>query len=307
MKIYNESVNKVDAIVTHAIGGSYLDDWERYSLPTWLEYSKKHDLGLFVINEVVESDEKKLYWQKLLLGKHFKKYQYKNICYLDTDIVINPAAPNIFDKYDSEKIAIISQKKNLPFNLDETLRRLAFFRHNCYSKKYPLDSSLFMSTHDVYRYHNLDPQDDFACTGVFIFNVDNHSTLLENWFHEYDENVISIDGGGEEVFLNYKILSNKLEQWLDYKWQALWIYEMPWCHSHLYLENKREPKDIVPCIETSLFNNYFLHFAGAWEGSAWKMCDRLFEGINKKLFYEFDEYMKIKLKALPVGIIRGKK
>ena len=307
MKIYNESITSTNAIVTHAIGGTYLSDWERYSLPTWLEYTKRHDLGLFVIDEIIKNDNKKLYWQKLLIGNHFEETKYKNICYLDTDIIINPAAPNIFDGYDENKIAIISQKKNLPYDIDEILRRLAFFRHNYLSKEYPLDSSLFMSIEDVYLYHNLEPQNDIACTGVFVFNIEKHSQLMEEWFYDYDENVISIDGGGEEVFLNYKILSNQLEQWLNYKWQALWIYEMPWCHSHLYVNNRHTPDNILPCIETSLFNNYFLHFAGAWEGSSWKICDELFTGIEKNKYFDFKEYMKVKLKAEPVGIIRGKK
>lgn len=311
MRIYNEANESGNIIVTHAIGGTYLNDWERFSLPTWLIYCKKHNLGLYVIDEQIRDDSKSLYWQKFLIGNYFKKQfkSIKNLCYLDTDIIINPTAPNIFDIYDDKKIAIISQKKNLPFNLNEALRRIAFFRHHYLSNSYPLDSSLFMSTEDVYNHHNLQPQSDFACTGVFLFNIDNHADLMEDWFNLYDSEITStsIDGGGEEVYLNYHILSNNLEQLLDYKWQALWIYEMSWNHSHLYIDYTKNMESVLRCIETSLFNNYFLHFAGTWEGSAWKFCNRLFEGIALNKFIDFNEYMNKELTGKPVGILRAKK
>ncbi len=40
---------------------------------------------------------KKPTWNKLLLGNEIlKKFKQKNMCYLDTDILINPISPNIF-------------------------------------------------------------------------------------------------------------------------------------------------------------------------------------------------------------------
>ncbi len=39
-----------------------------------------------------------------------------------------------------------------------------------------------MSIDNLYRHHELAPQDDFACMGLIMFNIDNHKTIMEEWF-----------------------------------------------------------------------------------------------------------------------------
>lgn len=309
MHIIRRPGNHGNTIVTHAIGGDYFACWTKYSSPSWIKYCEKYDLGLIVFNEkITESTRKNLYWQKFLLGEFLKREVpwLTNVCYLDTDVVINPAAPNVFDVYDSEKVALISQEKNTPFNLDLTRRKLAFFRHNYLDHKYPMDSSLFMHYSDIYRYHNLPPQPDYACTGVFLFNINNHAGLFRDWFYLYDGNVQAIDDT-EEVFLNYHLQSSGIVQWLEYAWQALWIYEVAEYHSHVYRCKPKDVKGILPSIETSLFNNFFLHFAGSWESFAWRLCDKLFEGLPEQTYLDFAQYKNQKLSGNPVGRIRPSK
>ena len=90
-------------IVTVAIGNKYLDLWEKYAKLNWTTYCKRNNLGLIVItNDLIEKKNrfwKKPNWQKLLIGEYLKnKYsnQIKNVCYLDTDILINPFFPKCF-------------------------------------------------------------------------------------------------------------------------------------------------------------------------------------------------------------------
>ena len=45
-------------------------------------------------------------------------------------------------------------------------------RNRFYSKRYKLDSALFMNLKQIYKYHNLKPQKDYACSGVIVFNND---------------------------------------------------------------------------------------------------------------------------------------
>lgn len=298
-----------NTIVTHAIGGTYFSDWTKFSSSSWMKYCEKYDLGLILFNEKInESTGKNLYWQKFLLGEFLKREAswVTNVCYLDTDVVINPAAPNVFEVYDSERVALISQENNTPFNLDLTRRKVAFFRHNYIDQMYPMDSSLFMHYSDIYRYHNLIPQPDYACTGVFLFNINNHADLFREWFYLYDGNVQAIDGG-EEVFLNYHLQSSRIVQWLEYAWQALWIYEVAEYHSHVYRCKANDVMGILPSIETSLFNNYFLHFAGSWESFAWHLCDKLFDGLPEQKYLDFADYKEQKLSGKPIGLFRRPK
>ena len=46
-------------IVTHAIGASYVDNWKKNSLPSWIEYSNRNDIGIVLIDKPIEAEKKK--------------------------------------------------------------------------------------------------------------------------------------------------------------------------------------------------------------------------------------------------------
>ena len=307
-------------LATIAIGEKYYHQWKKYALPTWDEYCQNNDIGIIVITDDLINKKdpkwKNATWQKLLLGQTFidNKLDIDNICYLDTDILANPLAPNIFDNYDENSIAVVSQRKNLEQPLDETLRRLAYLRHTHYNNDYPLDSALFMIPEEVYKYHGLEPKDDYFCAGLFVFNLLNHSSLMKSWFNKYTKDIDTITStkdidtitsGGDEPILNYEFLKYENITWLDYKFQALWIYEMPWKYSFLYSYGKNNNELIIKCIEESLTTNYFLHFAGSWyESDMWKLGNVFTDNAIKKELRYYHEYLKSKVTGKPKGSIK---
>ena len=125
-------------ITTIAIGEKYYFDWKKYAMPSWIKYCKKYDLGLIVFtSDLIDQEDqfwKKATWQKMLLGDALKKggIDANNICYLDTDIIINFEAPNIFSHYKNDKIGLVSLRNGLPFPREEARRRLAFLRNRKY-------------------------------------------------------------------------------------------------------------------------------------------------------------------------------
>ena len=105
-----KSKNKKNYLVTIAIGKKCLDDWTKYAKPLWLKYCKRHSLGLIVIIKDLLSKKKTLFgkkatWQKMLIGSHLSSsgLNINNICYLDTDILINPNSPNVFKNHEKKK------------------------------------------------------------------------------------------------------------------------------------------------------------------------------------------------------------
>ena len=153
-------------------------------------------------------------------------------------------------------------------------------------KKYPLDSALFISLNDLYKYHDLRPQKDECCAGLFLFNLKRFSKKMENWFYKYDKNVTSITNNGDQTHFNFHVQNEKLDYWLDYRFQASWNYEMAWNYPFLYKKDYNRSKVIKDCIETSLLNNFFLHFAGNWpESKMWKTKNVLNE-VSKKFFFK---------------------
>ena len=314
MKIIIEPSKNGNCLTTIAIGEEYYRSWEKYAAPGWIRYCEKHRLGLIAFDEDLVSSEnrfwKKATWQKMLIGGVLSAspYSINNICYLDTDILINHHSPNIFDFYDPEKIGLVSKRKGLPYPYHDVLRRIAFLRHTYYDEEYPLDSSLFMSLEQLYTYHGLAVQPDEACMGLILFNVANHSEIMRSWFNKYDRNVQSVTGGGDQTHANYEIQNWGNVQWLDYRFQALWVYEMAWKYPFLYAYGKDKNELMEQCIEASLFTNYFLHFAGSWhESGMWKCVNVLHGETKNKIFENFMLYLGTPVAGEPKGQIKPKK
>ncbi|MFM7731693.1 MAG: hypothetical protein ACKO6L_11680, partial [Flavobacteriales bacterium] len=117
--------------------------------------------------------------------------------------------------------------------------------------------------------------------------------MITKFFNEFDEGVLTPDSGGEELHFNYLVQSQKLDEWLDYRFQAIWIYEVAWKFPFLYEEKNRKDPDLVKnCVLSSLFANYFVHFAGPWhESQLWKINDLFKEGPETSMFSEFFDYL----------------
>jgi hypothetical protein len=85
---------------------------------------------------------------------------------------------------------------------------------------------------------------------------------MKKWFNFYDSGVESITNGGDQTHLNYHILSEDIQHFIPYKFQAIWAYEVAWNHPDLFMENFESPNRIKNAINSVLLNNHFLHFAG---------------------------------------------
>jgi hypothetical protein len=213
---------------------------------------------------------------------------------------VNKFAPSIFD-FNDGTLAMVSQFKELPFDLNLVLRRIAFYRNRFISAQYPLDSALFMSIEDIYKFHNLTPQKDYGCAGFFMGNIFDHSLHMSEIFNSYDANVSTITDGGDEPILNFEFQNRFQTKWLPYKFQALWIYEMAAYYPFLY-ESLSDSNLILKCIESSLQNNIFLHFAGSWNES--KMISYVQRiPSDKEASEDFDKYYRSPLTGKPVGRI----
>ena len=302
-----------NVLATIAIGEQYLQPFMKYAYHTWEMYCHRHDLGLILFDDhlIAKSNPnwKNPYWQKFLIGDYLSKQELgiRSVCCLDTDILISPLAPNIFENRDESKVGLVSKRSNLPFEHHAILRRMAFLRNRYYDLSYPLDSSLFINLDDLYKVADLPPQSDDACSGVFLFSCSAHGKKLADFYSSFDNSVMNKDGGGEQIFLNFFVQSNQLVEWLNYRFQALWTYEISTRYPFLYVNHRDDLSLIKECIEASLFTNYFLHFAGSWhEGKMWEQVKVLDTPESLEMFRAFDEYRKIPVYGKPLGAIKPK-
>ena len=309
IKIILKPDSKNNYITTTAIGEKYFDDFSKFSMPSWLVYCEKFGIGLAVVVEnlidVNDKYYKKANWQKFLVGKELQiiDSSVNNICHLDTDIIISPLAPNIFEFHNESKISITSLRQNLPFSYDTTLRKIAFFRNKFYDQKYPLDSVLFISLEDLYKYHNfkVPKEADESCSGMYVYNAKKYSDFFEKIFYTYSSDVDTLTNGGDQAHFNYYVLNNEVK-YLPYKFQAMWVFEQAARYPFLYDSPSQEL--IRKCIESALLDNYFLHFAGSWhESSMWKN-DEILNNDSSILMQDFDLYLSKKVLGTPVGVIK---
>jgi len=309
MKILIKAGASQNYIATIAIGEKYQKNFYKYAYPSWKDYCNRYKIGLIIFEQdlIDQSNPfwKKATWQKLLIGSKVKNLNnVENICYLDTDIIISPSALNIFESHDPLYLSVISQVNNLPFPDYEVRKRVAYFRNKYIDAKYPLDSALFASPKQIFEYHSKEPQADYFCAGVFVFNIKNYAEIMEEWFNKYPRDTDTLTGGGDEPIVNYEFQANKKIKFLDYKFQALWLYEMAWKYPFLYRDSKNLNL-IRECIESSLLNNYFLHFCGSWVESDMFMIDDVY--ANKSLredVIDLIEYVKKPFTGNPVGMIK---
>jgi hypothetical protein len=309
-KLYRKVGPSGNSLVTIAIGEKTLKDWEENALELWLEYCQRWDLGLIcIIDNLVEESSviwKKATWQKLLIPAHLQGVypSVKRACYLDTDILISPLAQNIFLNVPQGQVGLVSMYKSLPYERKDTLDRISYFRNVTSGGQYPLDSSLYISLNDLYEYHNLSPMNDYACMGLIVFDVDNPKiNLFLKYFERYNREVSSITNGGDQTHLNFHIQSDFEICWLDYKWQALWIYEAANKYpGAFWTESYTSGMQDIAC---SLSTNYFLHFAGSWpESQIWK--DSKFLRLNQvfKSLLGYEESKKLRRLGKPVGPVK---
>ncbi len=313
MKVLIPPGKSGNVLATIAIGEQYLQPFMKYAYHTWEMYCRRHDLGLILFDDDLISKDhpkwKKANWQKYLIPSVIVDagLPVNNVCHLDTDILISPLAPNIFDVYDHSKVAVVSMRTGLPISHHEICRRLAFLRNRYYSSEYPLDSSLFIDLNNLYSMINVPPQTDYACSGVFVLNLTEHSSMLSEFFFRYDRNTSSPTGGGDQTHFNYFVQSNDLQQWLEYRFQALWTYEVACRYPFLYFDRNVNHPLVGTCIEASLFSNYFLHFAGSWyESEMWEQVKVIDTQESLDMFGAFSEYMKVPLSGKPLGAIKPK-
>jgi hypothetical protein len=229
----------------------------------------------------------------------------RRIACLDTDILINPVAPDIFAATPADRIGAVSKRTSLPFDRMDTLRRLAFLRHRYFDDRYPLDSSLFASVEDTYRHVGLEPERDDVNSGVICLSVADHARILGGLFDAYDASVMRNDSGGEQIYFNQFLFSSKIEHLLDYRFNCLWAWEAALRYPFLYTTDIKDDDLVRRCIESALAANWFLHFAGSWhESQVWKRVRVLEDPEVLDRWERFAEYLRQPVTGKFVGPVK---
>ena len=94
-------------------------------------------------------------------------------------------------------------------------------------------------------------------------------------------------------------MSLNLVNWIDYKFQAIWLFEIADKYNFLYYNKFKDKKILKIVIEQILIENYFLHFAGTLSdaNNVWKIDKILNDNKKLELIEKYQNFEKKKIKT----------
>ncbi|MBN9595898.1 MAG: hypothetical protein J0G36_11145 [Afipia sp.] len=264
--VFSAGHNGSRALVTLAIGDRYRDMFERHCRSNWSAYAERHGCDLIVIDTPIDRTERafarSLHWQKCLILEHEQVENYRQVAWVDGDIVINPSAPSIFDNVDDTKIGAVDE-----FGSPDpaTYRRsLASLYLRFQRTGVPFVRNL--TPEEFYRNRGLPEHREVVQTGVLVCSPQYHREVLRKVYECYEENAMAASNA-EMAALSHEILSRNLITWIDprFNYQVLIGAEQNRIENVTTLRTFRDPAavgSIIPILKQLLDRAYFLHFAG---------------------------------------------
>ncbi len=245
--------NNNKAIVSLAIGDLYKNSWYLSFKESWEKYCDLYGYDLIVFGEYLDSSEKALNkspaWQKLLTLKHEIIKDYKQVVWVDSDIMINyKNAPDISEGVPQHKIGIIKEYGDKENDL--------FWG---YWQKKPLNKTYTQFKHPNQKYFDRsgikEELNKIYNTGVMVCNPNIHGDLFLETYNKYEQ--IPVIRRFEQPFLNLELQKKNLIYELNPKFNVLLI------HLLNHLDEKKSNLTIQKQILKENFqNSYFFHLAG---------------------------------------------
>lgn len=212
-------------------------DYAQYALLSWEFWCKKNNVDLIVNRE---HDPRFTFpiWNKELIYEIGKGYDKIGI--VDSDTIISPDAPNIFDRFTEDEFCGVGDLCDLNWLLSSIEGRKQFFP----------DINL-----DTSQYFN---------AGVLFFGS-KHLKVFEDLLTLYLNNQDAIDsikgGGKEQTLLNYVVQNNGVKvRLLDPSWNLLSIHR-----KNMFTHNWQLNIDPTP---------YFIKYAYIWHFTGFPIEDR---------------------------------
>lgn len=262
-----EKVKRLRAIVTLAIGDRYLQMFERHCRENWMAYAQRHGYDLIVIKEPIDRSEKantrSLHWQKCLILEDERVARYRQVAWIDSDIVINAfAAPDIFGSIDDTRFGAVDEYRSP----DPATYRRALAALYLRFKRTGVPFIHNLTPEEFYRKRGLPERSQVVQTGVFVCSPRHHREVLRDVYDNYEESTLAASNA-EMAALSYELLSRDLVSWIDARFnhQVLIGAEQYRREHPVKPDLARDHAQlgaIRPVLDHLLANSYFLHFAG---------------------------------------------
>lgn len=259
------------ALVTLAVGDRYINDWKQFSEPSWRRYAQRHGYELIVFTESLDTSpraqSRSVAWQKCLILNQPETADFERVVWVDADIVINDAAPDIDVPLDH--IGAVDMWATPSIEFAQLFVDRARARYTS-----PNPATQFRSAAEYYTTYGLPTgHSQVVQTGVLALSVEHHNDLLLAVYENYEE-VPGAENHYEMRPLSHEIIASDVGvTWLDWKFNsvlaahefAFYPYILDYDESRLGQITDR----LIPALSrnrevvNAVFDNsWFLHFAG---------------------------------------------
>jgi hypothetical protein len=278
------------ALVTIALGQTYLERWQRYSEPGWRQYAARHGYDVVCIDKPLDpsarAQRRSPSWQKCLVASLPSLSHYRQLVWIDSDIIINwRKAPAVAQDIEPTKVGGVEV-----FSWPS-----ASIYKDILAREYDIWGDAAIQIHTPQEYYTVyglpGTFDRVMQGGVFVFSPAHHRPILEKVYEQYEER----GGQGwhyEMRPLSYELMSAGVLEWIDSRFNQLWfeskVYSYPFLINtksappslllRAWRKLRREigmPAEDAPakvaraCATAAFMSSYFLHFAGAPDDVSW--------------------------------------
>jgi hypothetical protein len=244
------------ALMTIAIGDTYLENWKRYCAAGWQSYAARHGLDVVVITEPLVPSSRHPSWQKCLVPSTETARRYSRIVVLDCDIAVNPEAPNIFDQVPQEFVGGVLCGSHIHHDLQHVLLSLVLKRPIPYEQ---VKQAARERNDSAYRLNGCEPHaEGVVQCGVLVLTPAIHASMFSAaWSRQVPVETRCY----EQLPLSHELLSAGAFRQIDTRFNSV-LWETLQVHHPYVFEDLPSGEEVVRAIVRSEFaNNFFLHFA----------------------------------------------
>lgn len=232
------------AFVVFVIGDKYINNFNSYFKNNLELYCKKYNYELIILSELLRQennmDNKKFYWQRLLIADKFREYDF--VVSIDSDIYINVNSPEFpFKEIPEGKVAAVNERKYL----------------GCYELREKIQQQMNWEKTGK-DWHALSGEirdyNDHINGGLVVYQPKYHADKMLKLYNDNIGNYMKYHQDDQSILSLY-FIDNDMIYWLDERFNRIWFFWKYIKHPNFNRNNNK--KDI---IKDYINQNYFCHF-----------------------------------------------